>query len=50
VREAVERGEEKLVARTDGGGSIALRAALSARERETLLAGGLRALVRGRPA
>jgi len=50
VREAVERGEEKLVARTEGGRSIALRAALSARERETLLAGGLRALVRGRPA
>jgi aconitate hydratase len=48
VRAAVEAGEEDLVARLAGGGEIALRAALSPREREVLLAGGLRALVRGR--
>jgi aconitate hydratase len=46
VRAAVEAGEEELVAEVDGGSSIALRAELSAREREILLAGGLRALVR----
>jgi aconitate hydratase len=48
VRDAVEAGEEQLVARVEGGGSIALRAALSGREREVLLAGGLRNLVRER--
>jgi aconitate hydratase len=48
VRDAVEAGEEQLVARVDGGGEIALRAVLSAREREVLLAGGLRNLVRAR--
>jgi predicted aconitate hydratase len=48
VRAAVEAGEEDLVARIDGGGEIALRAVLSARERAVLLAGGLRALVRAR--
>src|SRR4051812_22443566 len=48
VRAAVESGEEELVADVDGGEPIALRAELSAREREILLAGGLRALVRAR--
>jgi aconitate hydratase len=46
VRAAVEAGEEDLVARVEGGREIALRAVLSEREREILLAGGLRALVR----
>ena len=50
VRAAVEAGEEDLVARVDGGGEIALRAVLSEREREVLLAGGLRNLVRERAA
>ena len=49
-RAAVEAGEEDLVARVDGGGEIALRAVLSEREREVLLAGGLRNLVRERAA
>ena len=48
VRAAVENGEEDLVARTEGGGEIALRAVLSDRERAVLLAGGLRELVRQR--
>jgi aconitate hydratase len=48
VRAAVEAGEEELVAEVEGGEPIALRAELSAREREILLAGGLRALVRER--
>jgi aconitate hydratase len=48
VRDAVEAGDEDLVARVDGGGEIALRAVLSEREREVLLAGGLRSLVRSR--
>jgi aconitate hydratase len=48
VRDAVEAGEEDLVARVEGGGEIAVRAVLSPREREVLLAGGLRNLVRGR--
>jgi aconitate hydratase len=48
VRAAVEAGDEELVAEVEGGSSIALRAELSAREREILLAGGLRALVRAR--
>jgi aconitate hydratase len=46
VRAAVEAGEEELVARVEGGGEIAVRAALSERERDVLLAGGLRNLVR----
>jgi aconitate hydratase len=48
VRAAVESGEEELVARTGGGGEVALRAVLSDRERAVLLAGGLRNLVRQR--
>jgi aconitate hydratase len=48
VRETVEAGGEELVAEVEGGGTIALRAVLSAREREVLLAGGLRALIRAR--
>jgi aconitate hydratase len=48
VREAVESGGEDLVAEVEGGGTIALRAVLSGREREVLLAGGLRALIRAR--
>jgi aconitate hydratase len=48
VRAAVEAGAEDLVAHVDGGGEIALRAVLSGREREVLLAGGLRDLVRER--
>ena len=48
VRAAVEAGEDELVAEVEGGSSIALGAPLSAREREILLAGGLRALVRKR--
>ena len=48
VRAAVENGEEDLVARTEGGDEIALRAVLSDRERAVLLAGGLRELVRQR--
>ena len=48
VRAAIEAGDEDLVARVDGGGEIAVRAVLSPREREVLLAGGLRNLVRER--
>jgi aconitate hydratase len=48
VRNVVESGAEDLVAEVEGGGTIALRAVLSDREREILLAGGLRALVRAR--
>jgi aconitate hydratase len=48
VRAAVEAGEEDLVARVDGGGEVPVRAVLSPREREVLLAGGLRNLVRER--
>jgi aconitate hydratase len=50
VRGAVEAGDDELTAETDSGRTVALRARLSARERETLLAGGLRELVRGRTA
>jgi aconitate hydratase len=50
VRAAIEAGDEELTAETDGGATIALRAALSARERDILLAGGLRNLVRERAA
>jgi aconitate hydratase len=50
LRDAMQRGEQDLVARVDGGGEIAVRAALSPREREVLLAGGLRNLVRARSA
>ena len=46
VRDAVAAGREELTAQTDGGATIALRVALSRREREILLAGGLRNLVR----
>jgi aconitate hydratase len=48
VRAAVVAGEPDLVAEVEGGSPIALRAELSVREREILLAGGLRALVRER--
>ena len=48
VRETIEAGGADLVAEVDGGGAIALRAVLSPREREVLLAGGLRALIRAR--
>jgi aconitate hydratase len=48
VRAAVEAGDEELVAETGSGRTVALRARLSARERETLLAGGLREVVRAR--
>jgi aconitate hydratase len=48
VRATVEAGDEDLVARVEGGGEIALRAVLSPRERDVLLAGGLRNLVRER--
>jgi aconitate hydratase len=48
VRETVESGGEDLVAEVEGGATIALRAVLSARERDVLLAGGLRALIRAR--
>jgi len=50
VRAAVEAGDEQLTAETDAGRTVALRARLSARERETLLAGGLRQLVGARTA
>jgi aconitate hydratase len=50
VRAAVQAGAGELTAEVEGGGTVALRAVLSAREREVLLAGGLRNLVRGRPA
>jgi aconitate hydratase len=50
VRGAVEAGDDELTAETDNGRTVALRARLSARERETLLAGGLRELVRARSA
>jgi aconitate hydratase len=50
VGDAVAAGHEELVAETDAGRSVPLRAALSARERETLLAGGLRELIRARTA
>jgi aconitate hydratase len=48
ARATVEAGDEDLVARVEGGGEIAVRAVLSPREREVLLAGGLRNLVRER--
>jgi aconitate hydratase len=48
VREAVAGGEDELVAEVDGGPRMALRARLSPREREILLAGGLRELLRRR--
>jgi aconitate hydratase len=48
VRAAIEAGEEELAAEVEDGEPISLRAELSAREREILLAGGLRALVRAR--
>jgi aconitate hydratase len=48
VRAAVEAGEEELAAESDAGRTVALRARLSARERETLLAGGLRERLRPR--
>jgi aconitate hydratase len=48
VRAAVEAGEEELAAESDAGRTVALRARLSARERETLLAGGLRERLRAR--
>jgi aconitate hydratase len=50
VRAAVEHGDEELVAEVEGGRRVALRVRLSAREREILLAGGLRELVRARAA
>jgi aconitate hydratase len=46
ARDAVAAGERDLSARTDDGRTMRLRATLSAREREILLAGGLRNLVR----
>jgi aconitate hydratase len=46
VREAVAAGGEELTAEPEQGGAVALRVRLSPRERQTLLAGGLRALVR----
>jgi aconitate hydratase len=46
ARDAVAGGEQDLSARTDDGRTMRLRATLSAREREILLAGGLRNLVR----
>jgi aconitate hydratase len=48
VRDAVASGAEDLVAEVRDGGTIALRALLSGREREILIAGGLRELVRAR--
>jgi aconitate hydratase len=48
ARATVEAGDEDLVARVEGGGEIAVRAVLSPREREVLLAGGLRNLVHER--
>jgi aconitate hydratase len=48
VREAVASGAEDLTVEVEGGGTIALCAVLSGREREILLAGGLRELVRSR--
>jgi aconitate hydratase len=48
VRAAIADGAEELVAQVEDGDRIRLRAELSAREREILLAGGLRALVRER--
>ena len=40
AREAIEAGESRLVAQSDGGEDIALEASLLPREREVLLAGG----------
>jgi predicted aconitate hydratase len=50
VRETVASGGEDLVAEIEGGATVALRAVLSPREREVLLAGGLRAMIRARDA
>jgi aconitate hydratase len=50
AREAVAAGREALRGERDGGRTLDLRATLSPREREMLLAGGLRNLVRAGPA
>jgi aconitate hydratase len=46
VRDAIAAGDEELTAQSGGGATIALRAVLSDREREMLLAGGLRNMIR----
>lgn len=46
AREVIESGEEELTAHSDAGRDVPLRAELSPRDRETLLAGGLIRLAR----